>query len=442
MPTQRYKRVLDEIRDPTSSVTGMFRRRRALTPRRAGRLRRTWPQRFVLVINLAVVVSLIAAAAAMDYGDTKVNQIQRQPETLTQTLATVPSARDNGGVAPALNFLITGSDDRSCIAPDSPYIGAFGAVGGERTDTIMVLRVDPNAEQAAIISFPRDLWLPIADTGRNERINTAVAGGIERLVKTITSSFGIEINHTLSLSFCGFKELVDALGGIRVPFEQPTRDLNTGLFVTRAECHAFTGKYGGEEALAYVRSRHYQYFDGRRWQEDGSSDFGRIKRQQDFVRRLVRKAIARGARNPAVLNQLLNVGLDFVIVDETLSVGDLAAVGNRLRNVDPDKMQTYTLDSVGTTRGNAAVLVPRDSEYNRAVLSIFRGEAAIPGSAIAPPTEEPAPTTAPTATSAPTDPAATTVPGPTTTTLPVAEVPELGDARRGIVPPDDPDCRF
>ena len=245
---------------------------------------------------------------------------------------------------------LTGSDDRSCIQPDSPFIGAFGEAGGQRSDTIMVLRVDPGAEQAAILSFPRDLWVQIADTGRSDRINTAIAGGAGRLVKTIKQDFDVDINHTISLSFCGFKELVDALGGISVPFEYPTRDLNTGLIVVQPECHAFTGKYGGEEALAYVRSRHYQYFDGKRWVEDGSSDFGRIKRQQDFTRRVIRKAIAKGARNPAVLNQLLNVGLQYVTVDENLSVGDLASVGNRLRGLDPDRVQTYTIDSAGTPR--------------------------------------------------------------------------------------------
>ncbi|MGE0879625.1 MAG: LCP family protein [Acidimicrobiia bacterium] len=443
------------------------RRRKMKGLLRAGPLRRTWPQRLLIATNLALIAGLLTAAWGMNYGETKVSQILREPQTVTQELAEVPSSEENGGVAAAQNFLITGSDDRSCIQPDSPFIGAFGEAGGLRSDTIMVLRVDPSTEQAAILSFPRDLWVEIADTRRSDRINTAIAGGAGRLVKTITQDFGVEINHTISLSFCGFKELVDSLGGISVPFVYPTRDINTGLMVEKPECHAFTGKYGGEEALAYVRSRHYQYFDGKRWVEDGSSDFGRIQRQQDFTRRVIRKAIAKGARNPAVLNQLLNVGLQYVTVDENLSVGNLASVGNRLRGLDPDRVQTYTIDSVGTMKGTAAVLVARDSPYNNAVLSIFQGKAAIPGAAIAPPPdEEPTTTTASTTTTttttttlAPTTTrrgatttsrgtttTTTTVPpttteAVTTTTLPAIDVPE-GTERRSIVPPDDPDCRY
>ena len=76
-------------------------------------------------------------------------------------------------------------------------------VGGLRSDTIMVLRVDPAAEQASLLSLPRDLWVPLA-SGGNQRINAAIQiGGPEDLIDTIEEYLGIPINHYVQVDFAG-----------------------------------------------------------------------------------------------------------------------------------------------------------------------------------------------------------------------------------------------
>ena len=108
-----------------------------------------------------------------------------------QTTTTI----DVSGDVEAKNYLIVGSDSRDCIDPGSPYAGAFLTEGndiGDRSDTIMVLRVDPDESQAAILSFPRDLWVRIGSTNRKSRINSPStsripAGWCRRSRRTSTS---------------------------------------------------------------------------------------------------------------------------------------------------------------------------------------------------------------------------------------------------------------
>src|SRR5262249_3446924 len=147
-------------------------------PRRRRRLRRTWPQRLVILGTAVLVVLSVGAAWGVWYANHRLEDLERV--TITHSDGTVP---DSGVGAPgttaasippdlkpgaAQNYLLVGSDARSqaCIDPNSPYAGAFGNVTGDRSDTIILVRVDPSASQAAILSFPRDLWVPIAGTGR------------------------------------------------------------------------------------------------------------------------------------------------------------------------------------------------------------------------------------------------------------------------------------
>ena len=84
------------------------------------------------------------------------------------------------------NYLIVGTDSREGLDPADPDSGGFlGDTGCNCTDTIMVLRLDPKEETATILSFPRDLFIPIAGTGKTNRINTAHAHGVQVLIDTI-----------------------------------------------------------------------------------------------------------------------------------------------------------------------------------------------------------------------------------------------------------------
>ena len=166
------------------------------------------------------------------------------------------------------------------------------------------------------------------------------------------------IDHTVQVSLCAFKSLVDAVGGVNVPFAYPTKDEETGLDIETPGCVTLDG----DEALAYVRSRaHYQYFDGKSWKFDGTSDYGRIARQQDFIQRALQKAVDKGARNVGVARDLLDVALANVVVDQNLTINDLLRLASTLRDFDPAQLRahSYRVEGRGVTPGRPGRDHPR-----------------------------------------------------------------------------------
>ena len=424
-------------------------------PRPATRPRRTWPQRGVLAFNSLVIVGALLAAGLIWFANDTLAGTRRVvihesaaldvPATSAapgSTSGETTTTLDLSGAVDAKNYLLVGSDSRACIDPSSPYAGAFLTEGndiGDRSDTIMVLRVDPNESQAAILSFPRDLWVKIGSTNRKSRINSAFdKDDPSRLVQTIEQNFLIPIDHYIEVDFCAFKYLVDAVGGVKIPFEYPTRDRYTGLDIETPGCYAMTG----DAALAYVRSRHYEYQVDGRWKDDGSSDRGRIRRQQDFIKQMLRKAIDRGAARPDVAKRLIETALKNVRVDEALTVNDLLRVASRLRSFDPSEVRTYRMDGKGTQIGGASVIVPNvNDQATQDVLKLFRGQATLADVPVPEDTAAPAASGATTPTSvAP----GSTVAAPTDGTTPTSSATEtvtVEDNGVGIFPPDDPTCR-
>ena len=279
----------------------------------------------------------------------------------------------------ARNFLVTGADNNACIDPDSPYAAAFGDRGdgfGERSDTIMLWRVNPATSQVAVLSFPRDLWVTIAGRSSQQRINVAYQrDNPQRLIDTIYQNFLIPVDHFIQVDFCAFKILVDAVKGVSVPFEFPVRDANTGLNVPEAGCYTFDG----DHALAYVRSRKLEYLteDGD-WETDGTSDLGRISRQQDFIRRTVDSLLASGAFNPDVIRALIQTSDDYVVLDSDLSFNKQLEFAGVLRGIDPASITTYQIEARGTKIQGQSVLIPQTGGGNmQAVFALFRGEATL-----------------------------------------------------------------
>lgn len=341
-----------------------------------GRARRTWPQRLLITFNVAVVVAVLMAGGAAGWFWYRFGQLPRV------TLAAGILTPEGEGDAPlgVQNWLLVGSDSREFVASDEDEdsFGTSDDVGPARADTIIVLRIDPEAEQAAMLSIPRDLWLPIAGTGGNQRINTAFTHGPAQLIQTITDNFGIPIHHYAQVDFAGFKGVVDAVGGVEVWFPSPARDRMAGLDVQETGCVNLSG----DQALAYVRSRHYQYQEDGRWRDDPSGDLGRISRQQDFIRRAIREALSNGLTNPVKLNDLVRVGIENVQIDEEIGAGDILKLGARFGSLDPSTIQMVTLPVVGDRVGQASVLrlVEREAQ---AALDIFRGVTSAP-EAVAP----------------------------------------------------------
>ena len=205
----------------------------------------------------------------------------------------------------------------------------------------MMWRVNPSTSQVAVLSFPRDLFVDIAGTSRKGRINEAYErDNPQKLIDTIYQNFGINTDHFVQVDFCAFRTLVDAVGGVAVPFDTPVRDPNTGLNVTEAGCFTFDG----DHALAYARSRKLQCLDENgEWQQDGTSDLGRISRQQDFLRRTVSRLLSKGAYNPDVAGGLIETLSEYIVADPDLTPRKMLEFAGVLSGVDPTAITTYQI---------------------------------------------------------------------------------------------------
>jgi LCP family protein required for cell wall assembly len=374
----------------------------------------------------------------------------------------------------AQNFLITGSDNRACPDANTANPVPNRDTLGERSDTIMIMRVDPSTSRAAVLSFPRDLWVKIDGSNSKSRINSAyVLNDPQKMINTIYANFGVPIQHSIQVDFCAFKTLVDAVGGVSVYFNYPAQDPHTGLNVDVTDgCYTFNG----DAALAYVRSRHYLYLDPKTgtFIEDPASDYGRISRQQDFLRRAVAKILSKGF-DLSLARSLIDVAKNYVVVDQNLTVEKELQFAGVLKSLDPQTIQTYQIEGVGQVIGGAAVIVPKLTGDNmKSILAIFKGQAQLATAPVqvfestttsveqttttaAPSTTSLAPTTTihsgttiagqtgttttprTTTTTTTTSSSTTTTVGPTTTTssLPQTSATEI---TRGIVPPKDKTC--
>jgi hypothetical protein len=156
---------------------------------------------------------------------------------------------------------------------------------------------------------------------------------------------------------------------VPVYFPDPVRDRKSGLDVPNPGCV----NLDPVQALAYARSRAFEYHEDGRWHVDGTGDLGRISRQQDFIRRVLHRAFQRGARNPLVLRNLLDVGVHAITLDGDLTLDDLRELGTRFREFNPDDLLTYGLPVYDDVEDGAAVL-KLDNRAAQRTLDVFRGE--------------------------------------------------------------------
>ena len=370
-------------------------------PTPAFKPRHTAAQKLVLAVNTVVIVGCFVGAGALLVGKNVRENFQAAPSVSVDTAistAATSDASDAGGqpagtvpvdtgpvetFAPAdpeaKNFLVVGDDSNACVDPNSPWAGAAdpGRDGiGQRSDTIMVLRVDPATSTAAVLSFPRDLWVKIPGLGKN-RINSAYQkGDYSVLAQTIFDNFGVLVDHYLQIDFCAFKTIVDAVGGVSVPFATPIRDKRVGINILEPGCHRFSG----DEALAYVRSRHLEFLNEKgRYTEDASSDLGRISRQQDFLLRTLQAALDKGL-DVKLARGVLKTVQDYVVFDQGFSTEDALRFIGVLVRVEPTAVTTYQIEVARLLLPGADVLEPKlKGENMQAILAIFRGEAPIVG---------------------------------------------------------------
>lgn len=329
----------------------------------APRTSRTWLQRLAIGSGVLLTVACVAAASVIGYVFWATGQFLRADLALDSASSREPR-----------NYLVIGSDSRENIDPNDPNAGAIlgpGEPGGKRSDTILLVRIDPVNGSVQMLSFPRDLWIPMADTGENDRINSAYGRGRQVLVDTIRQDFGVEINNYIEVDFAGFKGLVEAIGGVPMYFDTPMRDTHTGLDVPEPGCV----NLDPDQALAFARSRYLEYQDSRgRWQTDATADLGRITRQQIFVRKALSKALAIGITDLGTFTRLLNVARDSVTIDQTIDRGDLFNLVQRFKELQPSDIQSYSLPVKNHRTNAGASVLLMDDAAAQPTLDIFRGK--------------------------------------------------------------------
>ena len=270
------------------------------------------------------------------------------------------------------NVLEIGSDSRAGL---SGYVAAqtgasTGQAGGQRSDVVKIMHIDPGKGTITVLSIPRDTVTTLLANqglyGKANRLNVNFGTGPSLLAQTITANFGIPISHVVVVSFAGIINAANAIGGVYMNFPYPARDAKSGLNNPHAGCQLVTNF----QALALVRSRHYEWFQNGIWKSDVTSDYGRIYRQNEFIKGMITRA--KGIYNPFTLNSLLSKLPAGVAFDSHFSLGELIGLGTKFHSIDPANLLTYTLPTTPGTYGNlGSILLVQEPAMQQMLFKIF-----------------------------------------------------------------------
>ena len=272
-----------------------------------------------------------------------------------------------------VNLLLMGLDRR-------PAEGRAPA----RTDTMIILSVDPYEKSATMLSIPRDLWVQIPVANRapvQDRINAAMVhgedlghpGGGSALARdTVESYFDVPIHYTVVIDFAGFQRIIDTLGGVDVYLQEPlfdpqfpTADGGTvSIYIPAGQ-----QRLNGEKALWYARSR-YQ-----------GADYGRMHHQQELLLAMREKALRLNLipRLPELVRELGNTVTTDIPLEAAVNLGRL------LNAIPPERITTKAVEgdlvSATTTSAGASVLILNQTKMAEVVRELFydarlRGEGA------------------------------------------------------------------
>jgi LCP family protein required for cell wall assembly len=249
-----------------------------------------------------------------------------------------------------------------------------------RTDTMMLLTLDPQSRSAGMMSIPRDLYLPLPDRGM-DRINTAhVYGGPQYAMRAVEYNFGVPIQYYARVDFTTLTSLIDLVGGIDVfnetDINDPTYpDNNYGYdpFVLSAGWHTLDG----QTALKFARTRH------------GDSDFSRITRQQQVIMALRDKLRTTDAatkilpRIPQIMQTLGGA------IDTNLSTVQIAQLALLAKDIPDERISRVAIDDTATqphtTPTGGSVVIPIRERVRELREQFFNPPANTPASTALPP---------------------------------------------------------
>ncbi|WRY98027.1 LCP family protein [Streptomyces sp. NBC_00481] len=318
---------------------------RAQQPRPPARpRRRSWAVRAVTTLSVVVL-----AAAGIGHA-----VVTRLDDEITRVDA-FKDMKNRPEAGHGMNVLLVGTDGRDKITEEERRRYRLGGAPCHCTDTMMIVHISEDRERASVVSLPRDSYAETPAhtdraTGKTReahpiKLNAAYAeGGPQLTVRTVEHMTKVKIDHYVEVDFTSFMRTVDVLGGVKICTTRPLKDSYTGL-----DLAAGTHELDGGQALQYVRSRH----------ADGSSDLGRMKRQQRFMASLMSQATSSGVLlNPMKFRDVTQAVLGSVRADKEFGTGELIDLGRALRNLTPASSEFttvpigrmgYAVEGIGST---------------------------------------------------------------------------------------------
>ena len=330
-----------------------------------GTQKRGWVRRSVLIGASVIGVVALIAGATVAWGLWSLNSVNRLDLELTEAQDDKPS-----------NFLLIGSDSRENVDESGKGSGVMNGSGspeGRRADSIAIVRVDKANERLDMLSIPRDLWLPIGETDKNQRINTAYAKSTQTLIDTIQRGLGIPINHTVEVDFRSFQDIIESVGGVPVWFDHPVRDKNSGLQLDKG-----CANLDGFQGLAFARSRHLEWKNGSKWVADPTGDLGRMTRQQILTRAALTKVRGMGLDDIPKLKGIVDAALGNVQLDSNMGNGDMIDLARQFSDFDPQRLQTHSLAVTPHTTDGGAAVVLLDPAASAPVIGLYTGATSTP----------------------------------------------------------------
>ena len=189
-------------------------------------------------------------------------------------------AGDRPAASKGYDYVLVGSDSRAGLTVAQQralHTGSTKVAEGKRTDSIILVHVPSGEGKPALISLPRDSYVPIPGHGRN-KINASFSiGGPKLLVQTIEQVTGVRIDGYVEIGFDGFASVVDSVGGVDICVPRNMKDAYAGINL-KAGCQTLDGR----NALGYVRARY----------SDPLGDIGRVARQRQFLSAIMHKALS------------------------------------------------------------------------------------------------------------------------------------------------------
>jgi len=245
-------------------------------------------------------------------------------------------------VADVCDFLVLGSDSRVGLSKrEQASFGSTQQSAGQRSDTIILVRVDAAHDHTVVLNIPRDTRVNIPGHGL-AKINTAFDFGPKVIVKAVQRLTGLPINHYVEINFDGFQGLVNALGGVPICVNKPMKDTLAGLDLRHAGCYNMKGP----QALAFVRARHIL--------GDVIPDFSRIARQQQFIRSVIQKVESAGQvlHLPALIKAIQRN----LVIDDHLNLYALQDLSGKLAGLGQQGIDFRVVPSTPVTIGGVDYL--------------------------------------------------------------------------------------